>query len=97
MTKAEPVVHVDNDHVRVTEWRFAPGAATGWHRHEFDYVITPVVGGAVEIVDAAGKRTAFTMEPGKSYFRSAGVEHDVVNGPAGSLSFVEVELKSRPG
>ena len=29
--------------VMVTEWRFAPGAATGWHRHEFDYVITPVM------------------------------------------------------
>jgi len=29
MTEAEPIVHVDNEHVRVTEWRFAPGAATG--------------------------------------------------------------------
>jgi quercetin dioxygenase-like cupin family protein len=48
MKKAVPTVHVDNEHVRVTEWRFAPGAATGWHRHEFDYVITPVIGGTVE-------------------------------------------------
>jgi len=97
MGEAKPIVHVDNEHVRVTEWRFGPGDATGWHRHEFDYVITPVVGGAVEIVGPDGKRTAFAMEPGKSYFRSAGVEHDVVNGPGGELRFVEVELKSRPG
>ena len=34
--EAVPTVQVDNDRVRVTEWRFAPGAATGWHRHEFD-------------------------------------------------------------
>ena len=97
MIKAEPIVHINNAHVRVTEWRFAPGAATGWHRHEFDYVITPVVGGQVEIVGADQKRTPFTMEPGKSYFREAGVEHDVVNGPGGELRFVEVELKSRAG
>jgi quercetin dioxygenase-like cupin family protein len=97
MIKAEPIVHIDNAHVRVTEWRFAPGAATGWHRHEFDYVITPVVGGQVEIVHGDGASTPFTMEPGKSYFREAGVEHDVLNGPDGELRFVEVELKSRAG
>jgi quercetin dioxygenase-like cupin family protein len=97
MGQAQPVVHVDNDHVRVTEWRFGPGDATGWHRHGFDYVITPVVGGEVEIVGPDGKRTPFTMEPGKSYFRPAGVEHDVVNGSAGELRFVEVELKARAG
>ena len=95
--QAEPVIHVDNDHVRVTEWRFAPGAATGWHRHEYDYVITPVIGGNVEIVHGDGSRTPFVMEPGTSYFREAGVEHDVVNGPDGALRFVEVELKIRPG
>ena len=37
------------------------------------------------------------MEPGKSYYREAGVEHDVVNSPGGALRFVEVELKHRPG
>ncbi|HSF95305.1 MAG TPA: cupin domain-containing protein [Thermohalobaculum sp.] len=97
MEQAVPTVHVDNEHVRVTEWRFAPGAATGWHRHEFDYVITPVIGGAVEIEGPGGGRTPFVMEPGKSYFREAGVEHDVINGPGGELRFVEVELKGRPG
>ena len=34
--KATPTVQIDNDHLRVTEWRFAPGAATGYHRHEHD-------------------------------------------------------------
>ncbi len=97
MSRAESIVHVDNAEVRVTEWRFAPGAATGWHRHEYDYVIVPVVGGEVEIVAADGSRTPVTMVPGTSYYREAGVEHDVVNGPSGELSFVEVELKHRPG
>ena len=96
MSKAVPTVHIDNEHVRVTEWAFEPGAATGWHRHEFDYVITPVLGGMVEIEDASGKRSPFEMVPGVSYFRKAGVEHDVINGPEGELRFVEVELKHRP-
>ncbi len=95
--QAESILHVDNDEVRVTEWRFAPGAATGWHRHEFDYVIVPVIGGEVEMVAADGSRTRVTMEPGRSYHRPAGIEHDVVNGPDGELRFVEVELKHRPG
>jgi quercetin dioxygenase-like cupin family protein len=97
MNKVESIVHVDNEQVRVIEWRLAPGAATGWHRHGFDYVITPVTAGEVEIVGPDHERTPFSMVPGQSYFRAAGVEHDVVNGPGGELGFVEVELKSRPG
>ena len=41
MSKAVATVHIDNEHVRVTEWAFEPGAAAGWHRHGFGYVITP--------------------------------------------------------
>lgn len=95
--KAEAICHVDNEHVRVTEWRFAPGAATGWHRHEYDYVITPVTGGPFTIADGEGNETAFEMKPGESYFRTAGVEHDVVSAGDAEQSFVEVELKSRKG
>ena len=29
MSKAVATVHIDNEHVRVTEWAFEPGAATG--------------------------------------------------------------------
>ena len=34
--QAVPTVQVDNDRVVVTEWRFAPGAQTGHHRHGYD-------------------------------------------------------------
>ena len=97
MSKAVPTINIDNEHVRVTEWAFAPGAATGWHRHEFDYVITPVLGGTVEIEGNDGNRSPFEMVPGVSYLREAGVEHDVINGKDGELRFVEIELKHRPG
>ena len=42
-------VHVDNERVRVTEWRFAPGEATGWHRHELDSGIVPVLAGESDV------------------------------------------------
>lgn len=84
---------VDNDRVRVTRWSFAPGAATGWHVHEFDYVITPVIGSAVDIVNEAGEVARFEMQAGVSYFREAGVAHDVINAGPGELIFVETELK----
>ena len=89
---AEPTVQVDNEQVRVTEWRFAPGAATGWHRHEYDYVIVPLTTGSLLLKEPSGERTA-PLQAGVSYFRKAGVEHDVINANDHSFAFVEVELK----
>ena len=33
--RAIHTIMIDNDEVRVTEWRFAPGTSTGHHRHEY--------------------------------------------------------------
>jgi beta-alanine degradation protein BauB len=91
--RAVPTVQVENDHLRVTEWRFAPGAATGYHRHAYDYVVVPVVDGELELIGPDGVKSRARLEQGKSYFRNAGVEHDVVNAGAGMMTFVEIELK----
>ncbi len=45
--KATSHVHISEPHVRVTEWRFAPGAEAGWHVHEADYVVVPLETGPV--------------------------------------------------
>lgn len=92
-SRAVPTVQLENEHLRVTEWRFAPGAATGWHRHAHDYVVVPVVDGELELVEPDGRRSRSRLEQGKSYFRNAGVEHDVINAGGGVMSFVEIELK----
>ena len=83
---------LDNDRVRVVRWSFAPGEATGWHRHEFDYVIVPVTDGTLLLDDGADETRA-ELVAGEPYFRPAGVEHDVANGGDESLVFVEVEIK----
>jgi beta-alanine degradation protein BauB len=91
--RAESKVFVDNERVRVSEWRFAPGAATGWHRHAVDYVVVPMVDGELELVGADGERTRAQLTKGVPYFRHAGVEHDVINPNSFEFAFVEIELK----
>lgn len=91
---ARPTVQVDNDRVRVTEWRFAPGAATGWHRHEYDYVVVPMTTGPLRARTAEGE-TVNELVAGRAYFRAAGVEHDVWNPNAHEFVFVETEMKGR--
>jgi quercetin dioxygenase-like cupin family protein len=94
MTKtAVATVFIDNERVQVTEWRFAPGAATGWHRHALDYVVVPMTDGVLELVGAGGARSRAELKEGVPYFRKAGVEHDVINANAFEFAFIEIELK----
>jgi quercetin dioxygenase-like cupin family protein len=96
MERAQPVLRLETDIVRVTEWRFKPGASTGHHRHDYDYVIVPLTDGTLRVVTEQGESIAL-LQPGGSYMRKAGVEHDVFNAGAEPLAFVEVELLDRPG
>jgi len=89
---AQPTVQADNGRVRVIEWRFAPGAATGWHRHAHDYVVVPLTSGTLRIRTDQGQTDA-ALVAGQSYFRPLGVEHDVVNANPYEFVFVEVEIK----
>ena len=91
--EAVPTVQVDNDRVLVTEWRFAPVAATGWHRHEFDYVVVPITTGTLLLKEGDGERYA-ELTAGVSYSREVGVEHNVINANDYEFVFVEVEMKS---
>ena len=79
--------------MRVTEWRFAPGATTGSHRHEYAYVIVPMTTGPAD--DRRDQRTTTVNElvTGQPYYRPAGVEHDIRNANAFEFVFIEIELK----
>ena len=50
--KATSIVQVRNERVIVTEWRFAPGADTGYHVHAHDYVVVPLTGGRLRLEEA---------------------------------------------
>ena len=85
-------MQVDTPEVRVTEWRLPPGSAIGHHRHRYDYVVVPVTDGELSVVSSGGT-AASPIKAGQSYFRKAGVEHDVQNQTAREIVFVEIEIK----
>ena len=84
----------EDDRVRVTRFDFAPGAETGWHRHEHDYVITALTDCHMGLEEPGGANRRVTVAAGTAYVREAGVEHNVINAGDAPMSFVEVELKS---
>ena len=86
-------VQVDTAEVRVTEWRLPVASAIGYHRHEHDYVVVPVTDGELTVVSASGIARN-PIRVGQSYFRKAGVEHDVRNDTGREIVFVEIEIKA---
>jgi quercetin dioxygenase-like cupin family protein len=94
MAQAVPTQQVDDERVRVTRWDFAPGAATGFHVHEYPYVVTYLTDAKLRIVDKDGQKTMVEMKAGGSYSRPKGIAHDVINAGSAPMAFVEVEIKS---
>ncbi len=90
--KATSIVHIAEPHVRVTEWRFAPEAETGWHVHGHDYVVVPLADGALLLEEPDGARRTVPMRAHAPYARPAGVSHNVVNASGHDCAFLEIEL-----
>jgi len=90
--KALATKQFENERVIVTEWGFEPGAETGWHRHQYDYVVVPGMNGRLLLETTDGENAA-ELKEGQSYFRPAGVEHNVVNANDFRFYFVEIELR----
>ncbi|WP_424942476.1 cupin domain-containing protein [Aliiroseovarius crassostreae] len=94
---AIPTTQIDNDRVRVTEWRFPhKGARTGWHRHDYDYVVIPLFNGTLRIELPGDEVVIAELRHGEPYYRELGVEHDVINNNDFECAFVEVELLEAP-
>ena len=82
----------ETDRVIVTEWRFAPGAETGWHRHSHDYVVVCLTAGKL-VAETSEGDVENELAFGQAYARPVGVEHNIVNPGAKEFVFVEVEIK----
>jgi quercetin dioxygenase-like cupin family protein len=89
--KAVATIKIDEPNVRVTEFRFAPGAETGWHRHEYDYVVVPLLDGRLQLEEPGGTSRVAELHEHQPYTRLAGVEHNVINANAFEFAFLEVE------
>jgi quercetin dioxygenase-like cupin family protein len=89
---AVPTVQQDTERATVTEWRFAPGAHTGWHVHAYDYIVVPMTTATLMIETTTGTFPS-NMVAGQSYARDKGAEHDVINNNDFEVVFIEIELK----
>ena len=82
----------ENERVIITEWRFQPGAETGWHRHGYDYVVVCLTAGTL-LAETATGNVENRLTAGQAYARPAGVEHNIVNASEHEFVFVEIEIK----
>jgi beta-alanine degradation protein BauB len=92
--RATSHVQMENEWVRVTEWRFAPGAESGHHVHPHDYVVVPLTGGVLRLEESGGQREA-RLATGLAYAREKGVEHNVINPNDFEIRFLEIEMLPR--
>ena len=46
---------IDNDRVRVTQYRFSNGSETKWYLHEWEYIVIPQTDVELLLVDAEGQ------------------------------------------
>ena len=84
---------VDDERSRVTRFEFQPDQETGWHEHEYDYVITAITDCNMKIENPNGEDTSVFVKAGDAYRRNTGVKHNVINKGKLPMAFVEIELK----
>ena len=90
--KAEAKIQIDNERVIITEWRFAPGAETGWHKHGYDYIVVPGMDGNL-LLETEGGESIAELKGGQTYYRPICVEHNVANANYFEFYFIEIELR----
>ena len=84
---------VEDEKVRVTRFDFGPDQETGWHIHEYDYVITAITDCFMRLQHPDGTETESEVAAGNAYIRDAGVHHNVINISDKKMSFIEIEFK----
>jgi beta-alanine degradation protein BauB len=90
--KASSKLLQETERVIVTEWRLAPGAETGWHRHAHDYVVVCLTAGKL-LAETSNGNVETELKLGQAYARPVGVEHNIINPGSEEFAFVEVEIK----
>ncbi len=92
--KAISNIQINNKLVKVTKHSFMPGEETGMHKHLYDYIVTPITDGKLLLIDKNGNESNYNLIASHSYFRKAGIEHNVINNGKRKLIFIEIELKN---
>ena len=91
--KCSSTLLVENERVRVTRFDFGPNQETGWHIHEYDYVITAITDCFMMLQNPDGTEAESEVTAGNAYMKDAGVHHNVINTSDKKMSFIEIEFK----
>ena len=92
--KASANIQIDNERIRVTEYSFNKNDETGFHIHQWDYVVIPQTNGKLLLVDEHLFATTATLVKGEPYYRRAVISHNVINNGREKLVFIELEIKT---
>ena len=92
--KCSSTLLVEDKKVRVTRFDFEPDQETGWHIHEYDYVITAITDCFMMLQHPDGTETHSEVYAGNAYIRDAGIHHNVINKSDQKMSFIEIEFKN---
>ena len=92
--KASANIQIDNERIRVTEYSFNKNEDTGFHVHQWDYIVIPQTNGILLMIDENNVETTATLVKGQPYYREAGVSHNVINNGNKKLVFIELEIKA---
>ena len=92
--KASARIQVDNERIRITEYSFNRNEETGFHIHQWDYVVIPQTDGQLLLIDDNGVETTTKLKKGEPYYKKAGVSHNVINNGKEKLVFIELEIKA---
>ena len=94
-TRREP--QFENENVRVWKSIIMPNQPLSLHRHEFGRTIVVLKGGALDIVDAAGKTMkTLQWETGKAYWLDkdpAGEQHGDLNRGTAPIEVFVIEMR----
>lgn len=91
---AEFTILFEDDKTKITSWRFDPGAETGWHEHDVDYVTIQKSGGRLKLESDTGdvKFVDYKMDHAAGY--AAPIRHNATNISDEEVRVIEIEYKN---
>ena len=85
----------EDDKTRITHWTMKPGEQTGWHSHDYDYVVVRLSGGRLHLDYADGSEREVDYALGGTLTGSAPVEHNAIS--VGDEAIVSLEIEYKKG
>jgi len=86
-------VLLDNDKVKVLEFRVKPGEKTGIHSHPGEYILYTLTGGTMKTTLEDGEVSERTTKPGETSWNKA-VIHDNENIGETEIRALVIEIKA---